>query len=72
MFIAISIVFINIFCFIYIEEKLRLEQEEERRIQALLDMNEDDYEALPYKKQKEIDKIRHQRYLEKKEKSVIT
>lgn len=50
------------------EEEQRLKLEEEERIQALLDMSEDEYEGLSCARQREIDTIRQQRYLEKKRK----
>lgn len=39
---------------------------EEERIDALLNMSEDEYEHLPTQKQREIDEIRHQKYLAKR------
>ena len=53
---------------LFTEEEQRLKLEEEERIQALLDMSEDEYEGLSSTRQREIDTIRQQRYLEKKRK----
>ena len=53
-----------------VEEEERLKLEEEEKIQALLDISEDDYEALNPNRQREIDNIRQKRYLEKKRKYV--
>ena len=50
----------------FTEEEEKIKQAEEDKIQALLDMNEDEYELLSFKEQKKIDDIRHQRYLEKR------
>ena len=50
----------------FTEEEEKIKQAEEDKIQALLDMNEDEYELLSSKEQKKIDDIRHQRYLEKR------
>ena len=50
------------------EEEIKAKEAEEENIQALLDMSEDEYEALTPQKQREIDVIRDQRYREKREK----
>ena len=50
------------------DEELRLKRLEKERIDALLNMSEDEYEALPANKRKEIDDIRHKRYMEKRRK----
>lgn len=58
-------------CFIIcciIDEEIKQKRLEKERIDALLDMSEDEYEALPAHKRKEIDSIRHQRYMEKRRK----
>ena len=54
----------------FAEEEEILKLEEEEKIQALLDISEDEYEGLSPKKQREIDSIRQQRYLEKKKRHV--
>lgn len=51
---------------IFIEEETMLKKLEKERIDALLNMSEDEYESLPAHKRKEIDTIRHQRYMLKR------
>lgn len=55
-----------VFVFYFLEEEKLLEQAEEERIQTLLDISEDEYEAMDPDQQREIDIIRQQRYLERK------
>ena len=59
---------LTVLYFIFAEEEQKIKQQEEDRIQSLLDLSEDDYEALPAEKKKEIDEIRLKRYMLRKEK----
>lgn len=58
----------NVNCSSSSEEEIKAKEAVEENIQALLDMSEDEYEALTPQKQREIDAIRDQRYREKREK----